>query len=68
MEEENYHYGVEELVERYPALLVCKESILSAYQLLETCFSTGHKLLLCGNGGSCADSEHIAGELMKGFK
>lgn len=68
MEDENYHYGVEELIKRYPALSVCKDEILAAYQALETCFATGHKLLICGNGGSCADSEHIAGELMKGFK
>jgi len=68
MEDEHYHYGVEELIARYPALSVCKESILDAYKILETCFATGHKLLICGNGGSCADSEHICGELMKGFK
>lgn len=68
MEDENYHYGVEELIKRYPTLSVCKDEILAAYQVLETCFATGHKLLICGNGGSCADSEHIAGELMKGFK
>lgn len=68
MEDENYHYGVGELIKRYPALSVCKQSILDAYSILEECFASGHKLLICGNGGSCADSEHIAGELMKGFK
>lgn len=68
MEDENYHYRVDELVRRYPALSVCRDSILEAYQILEKCFATGHKLLICGNGGSCADSEHICGELMKGFK
>lgn len=56
------------LINRYPALAVCKDSILSAYKILEECFATGHKLLVAGNGGSCADSEHIVGELMKGFK
>ena len=30
-------------------------------------FRAGGKLLLCGNGGSCADCDHIAGELVKGF-
>jgi D-sedoheptulose 7-phosphate isomerase len=35
--------------------------------LLEACFRSGHKLLVCGNGGSAADAEHIVGELMKGF-
>ena len=38
-----------------------------ACRALIRCFSTGHKLLVCGNGGSCADAEHIVGELMKGF-
>lgn len=65
---ESYHYGVEELIHRYPALSVCKESINQAYQILFHCFSSGRKLLIAGNGGSCADSEHIVGELMKGFK
>lgn len=68
MEDENYHYGVDELIERYPALGVSRESILNAFAILLDCFSSGHKLLICGNGGSCADSEHIVGELMKGFK
>lgn len=68
MEDENYHYGVDELIERYPALCVCRQSILDAYETLKECFSTGHKLLIAGNGGSCSDSEHIVGELMKGFK
>ncbi len=34
---------------------------------METCYESGGKLLIAGNGGSCADSEHIVGELMKGF-
>lgn len=55
------------LLERYPDLEPCKEDILNAYNILEQCFSAGHKLLIAGNGGSCADSEHIVGELMKGF-
>lgn len=68
MEDENYHYDVDDLIKRYPALSVCRQSILDAYEILKECFSTGHKLLICGNGGSCSDSEHIVGELMKGFK
>lgn len=61
-------YGINELVQRYPALEVCKESIELAYHILVDCYNGGHKLLVAGNGGSCADSEHIVGELMKGFK
>lgn len=56
------------LIERYPVLDACKDAIIEAYNLLENCYSSGHKLLIAGNGGSCADSEHIVGELMKGFK
>jgi len=56
------------LIERYPVLEACKDSIQKAYDILEECYATGHKLLIAGNGGSCADSEHIVGELMKGFK
>ncbi|MDE7083208.1 MAG: SIS domain-containing protein [Clostridia bacterium] len=60
------HIGL--LTERYPALAVCKEDIIKAYNILEECFLNGNKLLIAGNGGSCADAEHIVGELMKGFK
>lgn len=56
-----------ELFERYPALEVCREQIAQSLDMLIDCFEKGGKLLLCGNGGSCADSEHIVGELMKGF-
>lgn len=59
---------LETLIKRYPALSVCEEEIEKAYEILEECFASGHKLLIAGNGGSCADGEHIAGELMKGFK
>lgn len=56
------------LIDRYPQLAECKESIEQAYRLLEECYINDHKLLIAGNGGSAADSEHIAGELMKRFK
>lgn len=56
------------LVTRYPTLETIKKSIVDAYLLLEKCYEEDHKLLIAGNGGSAADSEHIAGELMKRFK
>ena len=59
---------LEELVIRYPQLSVAKNDILNAYLLLENAYKNGNKLLICGNGGSAADSEHIVGELMKKFK
>ena len=59
---------LELIIKRYPILKECEKDIQNAYNILEQCFATGHKLLIAGNGGSCADSEHIVGELMKGFK
>ena len=59
---------VENLIKRYPKLTTCKQNILNAYSILEECYKNDHKLLIAGNGGSAADSEHIAGELMKRFK
>lgn len=56
------------LIDRYPQLSICKDDIEKAYLLLEECYKTDHKLLIAGNGGSAADAEHIAGELMKRFK
>ena len=58
---------MQELFERYPVLEHCREQIEAARGMLIECFRNGGKLLLCGNGGSAADCEHIVGELMKGF-
>lgn len=59
---------LEDLIKRYPELEVCKKDIEKAYLLLEKAYDSDHKLLIAGNGGSAADSEHMAGELMKKFK
>ena len=56
------------LVERYPKLETVKQDIINAYLVMEECYEHDGKLLIAGNGGSAADSEHIAGELMKRFK
>ena len=56
---------VNELIERYPQLRMCRESLNSAVRALCECYYGGNKLLTCGNGGSAADSQHIVGELMK---
>ena len=55
------------LYERYPALEGCKEDIEKALQMLIETYEKGGKVLVCGNGGSASDCEHIVGELMKGF-
>ena len=56
------------LLNRYPALSVCSADLQAMLDTLVECYSKGHKLLICGNGGSAADAEHIVGELMKGFR
>lgn len=58
---------IETLLQNHPALATCCDSIESARALLVETYQSGGKLLLCGNGGSCADCDHIAGELLKGF-
>jgi D-sedoheptulose 7-phosphate isomerase len=55
------------LIDRYSTLAQCQDDIQRAYDLLANAFRNDNKLLLCGNGGSAADSEHWAGELLKGF-
>lgn len=60
---QHYH----RLFKRYPALEACREQVMQAYCLLRDAFCSGGKLLVGGNGGSAADSEHIVGELAKGF-
>lgn len=56
-----------ELENRYPVLKSCTKEITEAIETIITCYEKGGKVLICGNGGSAADSTHIVGELMKGF-
>ncbi len=58
---------IKELVSRYPALEKCEAEIRAAFELLKNSYEASGKLLVCGNGGSCADSDHICGELLKSF-
>ena len=58
---------IDELIDRYPKLESIKEDIEATYELIKNMYKDGGKLLVGGNGGSAADSEHIVGELMKGF-
>lgn len=55
------------LIERHPVLSACEDDLARAFELLRDGFRAGATLLVCGNGGSAADAEHIAGELLKGF-
>ena len=59
---------LKELIQKYPALVACETDIEKAFSCLLKTYQAGNKLLLCGNGGSAADCEHIVGELMKSFK
>ena len=58
---------IELCIQRYPALEVCREEMKRAVTVIEQMYQESGKLLLCGNGGSAADCEHISGELLKGF-
>lgn len=58
---------IAELLDRYPALAPCSEALGAALDALITCYRNGGKLLICGNGGSASDAQHIVGELMKNF-
>lgn len=65
--EKNVSELEQELFERYPRLTACKEGFEQAFECLKNAYRSGGKLLVAGNGGSAADSEHIVGELMKSF-
>ena len=58
---------LENLFINYPMLVSCRDAIENAFEMLRQCYVNGGKVLICGNGGSAADSEHIVGELMKDF-
>ena len=56
------------LFARYPEVKSCEAAVHSAYEMLRDAFSGGNKIMVCGNGGSAADAEHVVGELMKSFR
>lgn len=62
-----FNMSMSELYNRYPSLNECREDIENALNLFIEVYKCGGKIMVCGNGGSCSDSEHIVGELMKGF-
>jgi D-sedoheptulose 7-phosphate isomerase len=66
--EQRLEKHLDTLMKRYPVLEVCRKTIIDAYLIMEQCYEYDGKLLIAGNGGSAADSEHMAGELMKRFK
>ena len=58
---------IEDLIKRYPILQVCEQDIRTAFELIVASYKNSGKLLIAGNGGSAADSDHISGELLKSF-
>lgn len=58
----------ESLFSRYPVLSPCRDSVMAAFETMLASYAGGGKVLVCGNGGSAADCEHIVGELLKTFK
>ena len=58
---------VENLVKTYPALAPVLEDVKLAADMIISSYRKGGKILVAGNGGSAADSEHISGEMLKGF-
>ncbi len=58
---------MDNIFERYPQLKCCEKDIEKGLKLIVEAYKNNGKVLVCGNGGSAADSEHIVGELMKGF-
>lgn len=56
-----------DVFKRYKCLEVCRENMEKGVEMMCETYRAGGKILVCGNGGSCADSEHIVGELMKSF-
>jgi D-sedoheptulose 7-phosphate isomerase len=59
--------ALNKLITRLPALAACQTQIEHAFQAMVTSYENQGKMLICGNGGSAADAEHWAGELLKGF-
>ena len=57
-----------ELLNRYTKLDYLKDTILKATDAIIQTYKNGGKVLVCGNGGSCSDADHIVGELMKSFE
>ena len=65
---EKSKYILDELLSRYPKLDYLQDAISKSTELIIDSFKNGGKVLICGNGGSCSDADHIVGEFMKSFE
>jgi D-sedoheptulose 7-phosphate isomerase len=68
MAEENYQQRLREAIAVYESLVSMEEAVRRAGKLCTASLAGGHKLLICGNGGSAAEAQHLAGELMGRYK
>ena len=59
---------LKELIRRRPELATCEPAIAAAFAAMRACFRSGGKALLCGNGGSAADAQHLAAELVGRYR
>lgn len=64
--------GTEQILHTYCKkhhhIAIIEKSLRASVELLCDCFASGGHLYICGNGGSCADADHIVGELVKVFR
>ncbi len=58
------NYITESIAVKEAVIAACTDDILAAVDLIATAMRAGHKLLLCGNGGSAADCQHVAAEFV----
>lgn len=58
---------LDDVIGRFPSLGSCRAAMAGAVERIAGACEAGGKLLVCGNGGSAADSEHLVADLMKGF-
>ena len=58
---------IDKLLSEHRELEYLRENIKKTVEAIKTAYNKGGKVMVCGNGGSCADADHIVGELMKGF-
>lgn len=61
----NPHF--EKMLAKYPDLAACAHDLEKTARVLRDAYARGNKVLICGNGGSASDAEHLVGELMKGY-
>jgi len=60
--------AIDEAVTAFRGLTALEEPLNRAAKLVLSCLTSGHKLLVCGNGGSASDATHFATEFLCRFE